>query len=70
MSQGKEKVYVVFNDYQKVFDKMNRVNLWPCLLAKGLSRKILNIIRSITKVFCAVSEPVMIILTFSSVRQE
>ena len=46
MGQGKGKVYVAFTDYQKAFDRVNSECLLACLRDKGLSRKMLNINRS------------------------
>ena len=42
LSQGQRKVYVVFIDYQKAFDLVNRESVYVCLRAKGLPRKVLN----------------------------
>jgi hypothetical protein len=55
MSQGKGKAYVAFVDYQKAFDTVNRDSLYACLQAKGLSSKMLKMIRSMYEnVLCCV----------------
>ena len=41
------KVHVPFVDYLKVFDTVDRHVLWLCLSRKGLSRKMLNILKSV-----------------------
>ena len=41
-----QKLYSVFIDYEKCFDKINRSFLWHKLLAEGVSTKMINAIKS------------------------
>ena len=55
MAQHKGKLYVAFVDYQKAFDSVIRENLWNCLYKKGLSTKMLRVIKSMYEnVLCCV----------------
>ena len=55
MAQRKGKVFVAFVDYLKAFNTVDRHNLWLCLRRKGLSRKMLNLLKSLYEnVLCCV----------------
>ena len=55
MARRKGKVYVAFVDDLKAFNTVDRHSLWLCLSRKGLSRKRLNILKSVYKnVLCCV----------------
>ena len=49
-----EKLYCVFVDYEKAFDKINRSFLWQKLLSENVSSKFVNALRSMKTVvkFC------------------
>lgn len=54
LAQNK-KVFVAFIDYRRAFDSINRNKLWACLCRKGLSRKMLKILKSMYEnVLCCV----------------
>ena len=42
-----QKLYSVFIDYEKCFDRINRVFLWQKLLAENVSSKMTNALRAI-----------------------
>lgn len=55
MAQNKGKVYLAFVDYHKAFDSVDREKLWTCLGKKGLSHKMLQLIRKMYEnVLCCV----------------
>ena len=45
----RSKLYVVFIDYRKAFDSINRVKLWEALEETGVSTKMINIVKAIYK---------------------
>ena len=45
----RSKLYVVFIDYRKAFDSINRNKLWEALEETGVSTKMINIIKAIYK---------------------
>ena len=55
MARRKGKVFIAFVDYLKAFDTVDRHSLWLCLRRKGLSRKMLNRLKSLYRsVLCCV----------------
>ncbi|RUM93187.1 MAG: hypothetical protein DSZ28_08770, partial [Thiothrix sp.] len=44
---GRGKLYVLFVDYRKAFDSVNRTCLWKVLMKLGLSAKFLNMLQAI-----------------------
>ena len=46
LAQKKSKVYIAFIDYLKAFDSVDRDKLWECMVKKGLSTKMLRILKS------------------------
>ena len=45
-----QKLYSVFIDYGKCFDKINRLFLWQKLLAEGISLKISKVLKAMYRV--------------------
>ena len=50
----RSKLYVVFVDYKKAFDTVDREILWGILKKRGVSTKVIRMLRAIYKVVNAV----------------